>query len=551
MAIKTAADIPRGTEIETDVCVVGAGPAGISLALRLARTSQLEIVLLESGGLTEEDDVVDLNRGENIGLDYFDLTETRHRLLGGSSHHWAGWSRPLDRLDFEGRPWIADSGWPISYDEFLPYYDVAAQLCQLESTEWTPGPGSDLPPLYRDPFVGDDVEIALWQGSPPTKFGDVYHKELETSSQITVLLEATAVEIDTDETGSAASGIRVASLGGNSFAVRSRVTVLAAGAFESPRLLLASRRTKPHGLGNENDLVGRYFMEHPHLVTARIKLFPAGQTGRAEMAALDRGVTGARARLALQRPSGARKAAYVISSARQKGEQLLNFSTHLQTVSPVRREDSEAYKAFKLTINNLRSPRRFFNQVRSGSLPDGTKGLVGRLVKGTPEIATIVYREALQRPRELALYTQSEQAPNRDSRMTLDEGKTDRLGLPRIKLDWRLSRVDKESVKRSQQIIGERLEKAGVGRLEPVPAFLDDSPDWGTSLRGGHHHRGTARASADPAKGVVDADGQVHTVRGLYISDSSVFPSGGYANPMLTIVAWSIRLADTLARRYG
>jgi choline dehydrogenase-like flavoprotein len=551
VAIKTAADIPRGSEIETDVCIIGAGPAGISLALHLTRTSRLNVVLLESGGMTEEDDATDLNRGENVGLDYFDLTETRHRLLGGSSHHWAGWSRPLDRLDFEGRPWVPNSGWPISYDEFLPYYEQAAQLCQLESTEWTPGPGSDLPPLYQDPFIGDDVEIALWQGSPPTKFGDVYREDLETSPQVTVILDATAIEIDTDEDGTVASGVQVASLSGNAFAVRARATILAAGAFESPRLLLASRRARPDGLGNENDLVGRYFMEHPHLVTARIKLFPASRTGRRELAALDRGFTGARARLALQRPSGARKAAYVISSTRQEAEQLLNFSTHLQTVSPVRREDSEAYKAFKLTINNLRSPRRFFNQVRSGSLPDGTKGVVGRLIRGTPEIATLVYREALQRPRELALYTQSEQAPNPDSRMTLDHTETDRLGVPRIKLDWRLSRVDKESVVRSQQIIGERLEKAGVGQLEPMPAFLEDSPDWGVALRGGHHHLGTARASTDPGKGVVDAAGQVHTVRDLYVADSSVFPAGGYANPLLTIVAWSIRLADTVARRYG
>jgi len=551
MAIKTAADIPRGTQIDTDVCVIGGGPAGISFALKLARVSRLEVLLLESGLTTEHDDVRDLNRGENIGLDYYDLTETRHRLLGGSSHHWAGWSRPLDRIDFDGRPWVPNSGWPISYDEFLPYYDEASELCQLESTEWVPGPGSDLPPLYLKPFVGDDVEIALWQGSPPTKFGDVYREDLEGSSQVTTILDATAIELETDDAASAASGVRVASISGNEFSVRARATVLAAGAFETPRLLLASRRVKSTGLGNEHDLVGRYFMEHPHLVTARIRLFPANQTGRREIAALDRGFTGARARLALQRPSGARKAAYVISRSRQESEQLLNFSTHLQTVSPVRREDSDAYQAFKLTINNLRTPRRFLNQIRSRSLPDGTKGLIGRLVKGTPEIATIVYQEALQRPRELALYTQSEQAPNPDSRMTLDEAKTDRFGVPRVKLDWRLSRIDKESVMRSQQIIGDRLEKAGVGTLQPIPVFLDDSPDWGDTLRGGHHHLGTTRCSIDPKNGVVDPDGQVHTVRDLYVADSSVFPAGGYANPFLTLVAWSVRLADIVARRYG
>ncbi len=550
MAIRNTSAIPKGTELETDICVVGGGPAGISIALSLSKSTNLNIVLLESGGLDASDADQALNDGANVGLDYYDLTMTRHRVLGGSSHKWAGWCRPMDELDFDGRPGIPDGGWPISYDEMRPYFKEAARLCQLESEQWEPAPGMDLPPLYLRPFIGGDVEIALWQGSPPTKFGIVYRDRLEADEQITAYVGATAVEVLSDEDGQQATGVRVASLRGNEFVVKARAVVLAAGAIETARLLLASTGANPAGLANENDVVGRYFMEHPHLVTGRIELYPQGTHNRPMLASIDKGFSGVRARLAMQRPAGAMKVAYTISRERQEKEHLLNFSTHLRTVSPVNREESDAYQAFKLAVGNLRSPKRMIKQIRDRALPEDSGNLVKRLVKGTPEITQVIYHEALRKPTELALYTQSEQSPNPDSRLTLDPDRTDALGMPRIKLDWRLSRIDKQSIMGAQEIIGAQLDRSGLGRLIPEPAFTEDSDDWGPGLRGGHHHIGTARMSTDPKRGVVDPAGEAHTVRDLYVGDTAVFPVGGYANPFLTTVAWSLRLADTIASRY-
>jgi choline dehydrogenase-like flavoprotein len=548
MTIDAVSAIPRGTELQTDVCIVGGGPAGITVALQLGENTNLNVVLLESGWLEAGERDQKLNDGDIVGLDYYDLDVTRLRVLGGSSHKWAGWCRPMDEIDFDGRPWVGNHGWPISYEEMQPYFRGAATLTQLESQRWTPTPDMSLSPLYRRPYVDADVEIALWQGSPPTRFGVAYRQRLQASSQVQVILGATATNVL--EQGGRATGVEVASLNGNELTVSAGVVVLAAGALETARLLLASNRSNPAGLANENDLVGRYFMEHPHLVTGRIELYPDGTSGRAHLAAVDNGFSGIRARLSMQRPHGAMKAAYVISRKGQEREELLNFSTHLRTVSLVSREESDAYQAFKLAIGNLRSPGRMLRQIRDKAIPEDAGDLVKRLIKGAPEIMQVVYREALRKPTELALYTQCEQTPRPDSRVTVDRSRLDALGMPRIQLDWKLSRVDKESVIKSQEIVGTQLHRAGLGRLVPEPVFADDSDDWGPNLRGGHHHLGMARMSTSPRTGVVNTDGRAHTVRDLYIADSSVFPTGGYANPLLTVVAWALRLADHIGHEY-
>lgn len=547
MAIDDADRLPAETELTADVCIIGGGPAGISVALALA-SSKASVILLESGGTSEETSLQDLNRGENVGLGYYQLDETRYRLLGGSSERWAGWCLPMDRSDFDARPWVPTTGWPIAYETMVPYYRQAALLCELGEVEFSPPKDHDIPAIYRRPFVGEDVEIVTWQGSPPTKFGRVYRDDLEEGHNLTVLTHATAVEVLTNDEATHATGVRVVAGSGQEFKVSASTVVLCAGAIETARLLLASRSARPNGLGNEHDLVGRHFMEHPHLVTARLELLPPGMTRRPFVGALDRGFFGTRERLAMQRPKGTAKIAYTISDQRKRRDQLLNFSTHIRTVSKISREDSDAYQAFKLVVNNMRSPLELSSQVMRGTLPLGASEQMKRILLGTPEILQLVYHEGLKRPTELAFYTQSEQVPNPDSRVTLDDTNRDASGLPRVILNWRLSRIDKESIMTAHEILATRFLASGLGVLVPEPAFRDDGPDWGPGLRGGHHHMGTVRMADDPRDGVVDSNGRVHSVRGLYVGDSGVFPTGGFANPLLTLVALAWRLGKHLER---
>jgi choline dehydrogenase-like flavoprotein len=540
-----AGRIPRGSTVASDVCIVGGGPTGITLALRLAH-GPLTVTLLESGGESSGGDAQALNRGASVGLPYFGLDETRFRGLGGTSSHWAGWCRPLDPIDMERRPWMPLSGWPITRDELDPYYTEAARLCELEHEDFSEVAAQvSLSPVYRPPIVAGDVKVAMWHASPPTKFGVVYRPDLAQASNVTVITGATAVAVSTDEETNRATGAVVRTLDGNEFEVNSRVVVLCAGAMETARILLASR---PGGLGNEHDLVGRHFMEHPHVVTGMVDVAPRRERQMA-VPALDRSAMGTLARLRMLRPTGSTKVAYVLDDAKIRSEELLAFAAHFQTVSAAR--DSEAYQAMKLVIGNLRSPRRLARQIRTRSLPAGTGRTVGRMIKGLPQVAGAVYQEVLRRPRVLGLYVQAEQSPNPISRVTLDTDRPDELGMPRLRLDWRLSALDKRSIMRSQQILGERLAAAGVGSVAPTEPFRDDGPDWGDELGGGHHHMGTARMADDPRHGVVDRNGLVHTVADLYVGDSSVFPTGGYANPMLTSVALSLRLADRLKAVYG
>lgn len=545
VAIRDALDLQHGDRIRADVCIVGGGPAGISLALALAGTGA-GVVLLESGGADEQtDDARDLNVGTNVGTPYYDLDETRHRALGGASQRWAGWCRPMDPADFDDRDWVAATGWPITYGEMRPFYDEAAELCEIDTAE-PPVTPEELPAVYRPPFIGGGVDIATWQASPPTKFGRRYRGALESAPNIDVYTHATAVEVHTTADGTAATGVRVVTPAGDELTVEAPIVALCAGAIETARLLLASHATHANGLGNAFDLVGRYFMEHPHLVTARLIPLPPQLTGRPFVRGIDGGLSGTRDRLAMQRPAGSRKVAYVIDEKVRAKEGLLNYSTHIRTVSKVDREESDTYQAFKLIVNNLRSPSELARQIAGGSLPEGTGRQIGHLVRGLPELSQVIYQEALKRPDELALYTQAEQAPNPDSRVMIDPRDRDATGLPRVRLDWRLTSIDKASIVAVQEVLGRRFLESGLGVLVPEPWFRNGDEGWGPGLRGGHHHMGTARMADDPRHGVVDRTCRVHGVDGLYVGDSAVFPTSGYANPLLTTVAIARRLGAHL-----
>jgi choline dehydrogenase-like flavoprotein len=149
-------------------------------------------------------------------------------------------------------------------------------------------------------------------------------------------------------------------------------------------------------------------------------------------------------------------------------------------------------------------------------------------------------------PRLFALLTRQEQAPNRDSRVTLTSER-DAMGMPRVKLDWRLTALDRRSFRGFYEVLGRELGRSGIGRVRMHEWVLEsESSSWPKSLGGGWHHMGTTRMHPEPRRGVVDANCRVHGLANLYVAGAAVYPTAGCANPTLTLVALTLRLSDHL-----
>jgi choline dehydrogenase-like flavoprotein len=255
--------VAPGAEFTCAVCIVGAGPAGIAIADRL-RGSGLSICLVESGGFDPELRTQRLYSGENVGHPYFRLDWCRFRLFGGSTNRWGGWCRPLGPFDYEKRDWVPHSGWPICESSVRPYYPDAARLLELPNAEfdvsWWNSRMSEAFPLE-----GTNFENALYQFSPQTNFGEVHGKKLFDAPNITTFVHANVTELLLDDGTNRIGTVVATAIGREPFSIKPRMVVLASGGIENPRLLLASRHDRPAGLGNEHDLVGRFFMEHLHV----------------------------------------------------------------------------------------------------------------------------------------------------------------------------------------------------------------------------------------------------------------------------------------------
>ncbi|MCW5774971.1 MAG: GMC family oxidoreductase [Phycisphaeraceae bacterium] len=255
--IRDLRELPLSGDIEADLCIVGAGAAGITIARRFTG-SNASVCLIESGALAFDESVQDMYRGESAGT-YYGLHTTRLRYFGGATNHWTGVCGLQDPMDFQPRPWIGSPGWPITRSELMPFYERAHEILDLGPFEYDL---SRVAPERRFPaFDPDKLTIRVLRSSPPTRFNEKYVHQIRDSANVLCLLNANAVDFETTHGASHVSSVRVATIGGESHLVRARVVVLACGGLENPRLLLNASAT-PNGLGNASGLVGRYFADH-------------------------------------------------------------------------------------------------------------------------------------------------------------------------------------------------------------------------------------------------------------------------------------------------
>jgi choline dehydrogenase-like flavoprotein len=510
-----ARTVPDGSLIEADVCIVGAGAAGITIARELRR-ERWRVVVLEGGGLESDTATRSLSDGTVTGRSYYRLDAARSRRFGGTTDQWSGICRPLDEQDFQRHDWIPESGWPFGLAQLLPFYERARPVCQIgsfpfDAADWG-GDGVRVLDL-RD----GKVRTAAFHYSPPTRFGEVFREELRGAANVVVYLGANVVDLETPTPPVRVNACRAACLSGTGFRVAARAFVLATGGIENARLLLMANRVQAAGLGNEHGLVGRYFMEHLYLDTAAS--FRARDGSISEFYTAGHRVEGRRVRGILG-----------LDPDLRRRERLTNFCA-------------------------------VFDSPSTGRVVQDCSSLAAGLVKGRIPIDALprlryaaahlrvesARRGAIragERPARLyrAKYLM-EQAPNPGSRVVLGQGR-DRLGCPRVELRWRLSDIDERTARRGHEILTRELERAGIGGVRGALG-REGVPSPGR-LRGARHHMGTTRMHADPRRGVVDADGRVHGLANLYVTGSSVFPTSGAANPTLTIVALALRLAEHL-----
>jgi choline dehydrogenase-like flavoprotein len=525
--LSDARELANDQQVEVDVGIVGAGPAGISIARELIGGGA-QVWLLESGGREVERRTQRLNRGQSVGYPIYRSHQSRVRAFGGTSRHWFrpgddSWAaRPLDPVDFETRPGIPNSGWPFDRAHLDPYYAQAHQVCRLGPFDYDPGRWADperTPPL---PLPPGPVETTVFQHGTAT-FGG-YFEELVRAPNVTLVLHASVVDLATGEDPGLVDRVELRREDGSRCFARARWVVLAAGGIENPRLLLLSRGSRPRGLGNDHDLVGRFFAERLSARTGYVVPADPELIGRAGLYPVHEAAPGVRVQGALR-----------VRDAVQQERQLLNCAFFLPT------------RNLSMTAEAVRSAATLVKASRRHPLPVGMVGHLRNVVTGLGDLGVFA-RDRLRRADHghsiLALRAQGEQAPNPDSRVTLGS-RRDRFGLSVARLDWRLADSDRASIRASQEVIDQVLRAARLGHV----AFMlgDEHPP--ALLEGNFHHLGATRMHTDPARGVVDADCRVHGVRNLYVAGSSVFPTYGCSNPTLTVVALALRLADHLKKQ--
>lgn len=503
-----------------DVCIAGAGAAGIALAVSLANRGR-KVILLEAGGFDYTEADQDPYVGENIGRAYHEISTTRLRFLGGSTNHWGGMCSHLEPIDFKKRDWVPYSGWPIGFDDLKPWYAEAQPWLELGPFDYDRERISPKGTRYL-PFDPERIRHKMWHYSrPPTSFGVEHRGKLEEASSLDVLLHANLVDIRLSGSGYEVSSFVIKSLEGKSAQVQAKHFVLALGGLENPRLLLNARAVQSKGVGNDRDLVGRFFMEHLNS--------DAGQV-------ISDNDHWARSYDALFRDDRQYRAFLMASPKTQEEQKILGSAIGLGPLFQAR-ERSVAYESLhRLKMAWLR--RRF---------PDDLGKHISNLITDA-----VGLKDALEERFDpsVYLYTEAEQAPNPNSRVTLGD-RTDALGLRRLKLDWRLSEIDKRSIRDLAVLIGAEFGRLRKGRVGVPRWLLEDKVSDDDPILGGYHHMGTTRMADDPATGVVNTDCRVFSTDNLYIAGSSVFTTGGAANPTLTIVALALRLADHIDRLSG
>lgn len=529
----------KGDQLHADICIVGSGPAGLTIAKEMEGLGH-SVLVLESGGFEYDEAIASLNKGKTAAADgYPALDAIRRRQFGGTASQWAVNMNssvlgcrmvPFYEADFERRDWLPDSGWPISRADLDPFYERAQLFCGLKQYNYDPSDWTDEThkPL---PIKSERLQTAMYQFVPGEFFLHTIRSILTLSACTTIVTHANVQELITDADGGRVIGAKVANLRGGEFIVNARIFILAAGGLENARLLLLSNSKRATGLGNSYDLVGRYFMDHPQS-HGNLLFFSDG----AMMSRLNfydmRVVNGDHV-----------MGRFALTEAAMRRERLLGITAMLVPRTPG--DGTIAVKSLRALARRVLKYHRF---------PDHIGAHVRSVILGLPDLAQFAYHRATHTDHHYSidmggwsqeehpevfnaveLVMSVEQTPHRENRVRLTH-ETDRLGRPKLELLNKWRNDDQTHFERIGEVFTQEFEHSRIGHFVPNDRFM--------MTMSSHHPTGTTRMHVDPRYGVVDADTRLHDVPNLYVTGSSVFPTDSALNPTLTIIALAIRLAD-------
>lgn len=495
------------TCLRAQVCIVGSGMGALSVAAPLVAAG-IDVILVEAGPVTASRREPPAVASEHVGRP-FRLPDSRGLEMGGGTAFWHGICAPLDAIDFQPRDWVPHSGWPIAGGDLAAHYRAAWEfLCG--------GDRSGLPPaaaaLEAFPAPADVVEAKIYQFRAPPFRGKEVLLDWCRQGRARCVVHAAALELQSDGTGT----VRRLAVGGGAgiFAVEAEFFVVAAGALETPRLLLNSRAGLEGGMERGFWWLGRNLMDHPAAYLSQV-VFREPVPGRLLSGfALGGGVKGL--------------PGFTFKPELQRERELLNHCLFVRPGLDGRKLPNRELMSF-LGVRGIRD-------LRLSHL---------KAMLASPYIRWRILQQRLQldgRTRYGDLFFMTEQQPNPTSRVDLSERIRDRYGYPVARINWQLCAADLERFARSVDLLLESL-----GRQPAVRSLRrDDFADWLTAVSSAAHHLGTARMAASPAAGVVDANLKVFGADNLWVCDGSVFPTAGSVNPSLTICALGHRLAGHL-----
>lgn len=497
-----------------DVCIVGAGAAGIVLTTQFVKQGR-SVLLLEGGGSEVLEESQEPYQSELSGQHHNGIHNGRFRAKGGSTTRWGGQILELDELDFLARPGVKGSGWPLHKSELTPFYARAIELEGLSRANLV---DADVwRQIKLSPPTIEDFDMIFSRWCPEPNFARLHANILEDHDGVTVWLHANAVAMKWED--SRFRSILCRTLSGIEATFSADEFIFCLGGIESSRFFLQPQAAA--GPWNRSGLLGCHFQDHIVCGAATIEV--------ANPAALHRSFDNVFSRGLKYQPK------IHLRPAVQEAEGTLNVAASFSFNSVF----DSALGQLKMTARNL----------LRGRWQSATMSDLSHALRHAPLLAKQVLRyrlhERAYNPPDavVGLLVHCEQEPESESRITLSD-KVDRLGVFRTRLDWRISDRELFSMRTLVQHATKALEK--IGRVVADPALMALDPAFRSKCGDGYHHMGGMRMSTSPDAGLVDLNLRIHGMENGYICSSAVFPTSGYSNPTHTLLALAVRLADHL-----